>query len=133
MTTFFITADSVEGTGISPFVYSIYSNGIDEYFINEDYGHDVHGISLVLMCRWNSVQDQMQQRKRFTKKDKLMSMDIMLDFNLFKSLDQNSRNKYIAKRIVKELPAELGKRKFKDFDLERFTKDLEEQMSKLYN
>jgi len=72
-----------------------------------------------------------KQRIRFEKKSSWLSLDIMLDFDQFKNLDQNQRNKIAAEKFISEIPAIIAKYKFKDFDLERFSADLSKFMKKL--
>jgi len=55
----------------------------------------------------------------------------MLDFDQFKRIDQQERNKIVAEKFIAEIPAIIAKYKFQDFDLKKFTADLSKFMKKL--
>jgi len=127
--TFFITSDSNWEAKIDKVLYAIQDTGCQLYFEKKDYGKSINGIGVVLMCRDPYLN--FKQRIRFEKKSSWLSLDIMLDFDQFKNLDQNQRNKIAAEKFISEIPAIIAKYKFKDFDLERFSADLSKFMKKL--
>lgn len=74
------------------------------------------------MCR--DPELKWKRRKRFSKKDNLLSLDIMLDYHQMMNSDEWTRNRRIAQQIVKELPAVIATYKFTDFDSRQFQEDL---------
>ncbi len=103
-------------------LYDLRDLGFGRFFEEKDYGESVAEIGIILMCQDASLN--LKQRIRFSKQEKKLSMDIMLDLEQMMQLDHESRRKIIAEKIVTEVPLVLRKYKFKDFDLPRFSKDL---------
>jgi hypothetical protein len=74
------------------------------------------------MCHEPSLN--LKQRIRLSKKEKIIYVDIMLDYTLFMKIDQNKRNEIVISKIKNEIPPIISKYKFEDFDLLRFENDL---------
>ena len=92
------------------------------HFEIKDYGADLDGIVLVMMCR--SPELNFKQRKRYSKKEKFFYLDIMLDYKeMVRTKDELTKGKIMLDKINNELFPALGKYKFKDFDLLKFQKD----------
>jgi hypothetical protein len=53
-------------------------------------------------------------------------MDVMLDLDVMSNADPETRKRIVAEKIITEIPKIVAKKKFKDFDLLRFSKDLRE-------
>jgi hypothetical protein len=95
---------------------------LPRHFEIKNYGQDVRGIALVMMCR--SPELMFKQRKRFSKADKKLFLDIMLDYDeMVKSDDDFARAKIIYNKISAELFTKLEKYKFRNFDLTGFKAD----------
>ena len=77
-----------------------------------------------MMCRdpiWN-----FKQRIRFVKKENCLYMDLMLDLDVMSRAEPETRKRIVGEKIVTEVPRIVAKKKFKDFDLLRFSADLRE-------
>ena len=92
-----------------------------DFFYLKNYGADINRIIIGLMC--HELEMNLKQRIRFVKKEKIFSMDIMLDFDQFIKISQPERNKIVFDKLIKEVPETIAKYKFKDFDLVGFTHD----------
>jgi len=125
----FITCDANWEARINKVLYALQDTGCQAFFAKRNYGDPINGIRIVLMCRYPYLK--FKQRIRFYKKDGWLYLDLMLDINQFESIDQNERNKIVAKKFIDEVPAIIAKYKFKGFDLQRFTIDLSKFMKKL--
>jgi len=126
---FNITADSNWEAKIDKVLYALQDTGCQPYFEKRDYGKSIYGIGVVLMCRDPYLN--FKQRIRFDKKTQWLSIDIMLDFDLFKQITLEEKNKIVAEKFIAEIPPIIAKYKFKDFDLIKFKADLSKFMKKL--
>jgi hypothetical protein len=95
-----------------------------EYFYDRDYGDSVAEIGLVLMCR--DPGHEFKQRIKLAKKEKILSLDVMLDLNLMIEADHPSRRRIVADALVSELLRILAKYRFSSFDRDRFGNDFRE-------
>jgi len=103
--------------------------GFRKYFEEKDYGDEVDGITVVLMCQDPALN--LKQRIRRSKKEKKIYIDIMLDMNQFIGLDQNQREKIVAEKLISEVPPIISKYKMQGFDLPKFEGDLKKFFAKL--
>lgn len=132
---FGITSDANESSGVGKVVGEI-SGPTRKHFELTDYGPGVNGIGVVLMCRdpWLKFK----RRMRFVKKDKKMPyfdkmlyMDIMLDFPQMLELSHEQRKAIILERLGDEIPTILRKYAFKEFDEPRFVDDLKNWLKEI--
>ena len=121
---FFTTYDANSEANLDEILHGLDNGGFDEYFAEKYYDDSGIEMSVIFMCRdprWN-----FKQRIRFSKKENRLYMDIMLDLDVMSHADPITRKRIVAEKIVNEVPQIIAKKKFKDFDLPRFTKDLRE-------
>lgn len=117
---FFLTADY---NWESKLDHAIRNLELREYFLDRNYGDGLSGgIAVVLMCRDPALN--FKQRIHFSKKDDVLSMDIMLDLPFFVSATHTQRREVVAKSLISEIPRVIKKYKFKNFDVETFSSDL---------
>jgi hypothetical protein len=119
----FVTCDADAETGVSETIQGL-NAAFSEYFGNRSYDDSGINITIILMCR--DPRWQFKQRIRFSKKENKLFMDLMLDWKLMVRSNQITRKKSVAEIMTAEAPRIIAKRKFKDFDLSRFTSDLRE-------
>ena len=122
----FITSDANEGSGVGKVVGEI--SGPTRKHFERDYGPGVNGICVCLMCRDPYLK--FKRRLRFSKKDKVLYMDIMLDFPQMRELSHEQRKAIILQRLGDEIPTILRKYAFKEFDEPRFVDDLKNWLLK---
>jgi hypothetical protein len=65
-----------------------------------------------------------KRRIRFLKKVRTLYLDIMLDLEQLRQVDDNGRKRIVINRLEKEIPVVLQKYSIQDFDELRFVKDL---------
>jgi len=99
------------------------------FFEKQEYGNSLDCVAIVLMCQDPSLN--LQQRIRFSRKERTIYMDIMLDFDELIKIDQNAREKVVVEKLIEEVPVIIRKYKLVDFNLLRFEKDLRKWMSKM--
>jgi len=126
---FFITTDSWWETKIDKVADVIIDKGAKLFFYKKNYGGSVNKIAIILMCR--EPQLKFKQRIRFLKQEKILYMDIMLDYYKFMDVDQKTRERQVAEKLIAEVPAIIAKYKFPDFDLPKFEKDFKKIMGQL--
>jgi len=117
-----ITSDSNKESGVGEVVDEI-SGPTKKYFLTKDYGVGLLGIGVVLMCRNPDLN--FKRRVRFSKKEKILSMDIMLALDQAKQFVHKEKKNMIVDRILVEVPAVLQKYSISDFDKKSFLNDLE--------
>jgi hypothetical protein len=106
------------------------SREVEDLMHFKNYGSDLLGIVLVLMCR--NPEYNFNQRIQMDKKNKVLYIDIMLDYNYFISdITPQHRIRYVSDKILEELPSVINKYKFKNFDLEIFMQDLKDYFKKI--
>lgn len=119
---FFITGDSNREAKLDEILDALYDLGFQKYFAEKGYDDSGIEIAVILMCRDPYLN--FKQRIRFSKKENVLYMDIMLDFDQMKSADSETRKSIVAEKLVNEVPQIIAKYKFRDFDLKRFSLDL---------
>jgi hypothetical protein len=125
----FITADHNVESGLTQVIVDIYRAGYDKFFEVKNYGGGLSGIGIVLTCRNPALH--FKRRIRFSKKNKRLSMDVMLDLDEMKSLTHEERRQLVVKRLAKEVPEIVTKYQIPDFNVDQFINDLTMWLDKL--
>ena len=127
---FGITCDISWETKVSEFLDLTNSreNSIREFFQDKNYGEKPSGIFIILVC--HEPELNYKQRKRFSKKENVFYLDIMLDYKKMVNSEKLKRNEIISEKITAELPFALKKYKFPKFELQKFETDLTEYFIK---
>ncbi|BAP37209.1 MULTISPECIES: hypothetical protein [Acinetobacter] len=120
---FQLLSDTDSESGILIAKQQITSNGFNKYITSENYGSDLNGIVIILMCRKPEIV--FKKRLRLSKKEKVLYMDIMLDYDLFNNMTFEQRITQICKTLLVELSQVLKKYKFQDFKSDELIKKLE--------
>lgn len=120
---FQLLSDTDSESGILIAKQQITSNGFNKYITSENYGSDLNGIVVILMCRKPEIV--FKKRLRLSKKEKVLYMDIMLDYDLFNNMTFEQRITQICKTLLVELSQVLKKYKFQDFKSNELIKKLE--------
>lgn len=126
---FNILADFYWEAQIEKVLESLSNIGYRSFFLEQDYGTSLVGITVVLMCQAPNLN--LKQRIRLSKKEKKIYLDIMLDLPSFIEIAQKEREKIIVNKLISEIPPIITKYKLKDFDLAKFETDLENWMLKI--
>jgi len=93
------------------------------YVAERDYGQGLACLLIGIICRNPTLN--LKPRVRFTKKDKTLSMDVMLHLPDMMALDDLGRTRVIAQYLSDEVPAVISKYAIQDFDSARFLADFE--------
>lgn len=111
-------------------VLDTFSNfGYRRLFEEKKYGDSLYGITVVFMCR--NTEYNFKQRIKYSKKEKKIYLDIMLDLNQFKQIEQREKERIVAQKLISEIPPIISKYKFTDFDLPSFEADLKKLLIKI--
>jgi hypothetical protein len=119
---FFITCDANWDARIDKVISTINKTGYEVLFEKRDYGKSLEGVAVILMCRDPSLN--FKQRIRYSKKEKDIYIDIMLDFFQFVRIEQVEREKIVAEKLIAEIPPIIAKYKLENFNLTKFKADL---------
>ena len=116
-----ITGDVNAESRVAQVIFEV-SGPTSDHFAPKRYGDDVQGVCVGLICRDPWLE--FRRRIRFSKKEKTLYMDIMLELDEMRKASRRTRKKVVIERIAEEVPAVLGKYSFRDFDKARFVEDL---------
>jgi hypothetical protein len=125
---FNILGDYTASSGVGIVLDNLTDKKYREFFQGKNYSQEIENITVVIMCQNPALE--LKQRIRFSKKEKKIYLDIMLDLSLISSMSYLQKETYIIERIVKEVPIIIEKYKIKDFNLVQFNTDLQEALSK---
>ena len=125
---FRIVGDSNIEAGLSEVLHAKSASGFEEYFSDKFYDDSGLRLGVVLMCR--DPELKFKQRISISKKDNTLYLDLMLDSEQMERADLATRKQIVGEKIVNEVPQIVAKKKFKDFDLPRFSRDLREWFEK---
>lgn len=126
---FRITSDSNWETRVGDVTTKI-SGPIRISFEEKSYGSSVNGIVVVLMCRDPKLA--FKQRIRFAKKEKILFVDVMLDYrSMLSANDDKTRFNMIKEDLTNVLFSVIRKYKFANFDTSAFAKDLETSFNQI--
>jgi len=125
----FITCDINWESRVNWVLDTLYESGYVSFFEEQIYGSAIDSIVVVVMCRNPDLN--FKQRIRFSKKEKKLYLDIMLDFKYFVKINQKEREQIVVNKLITEVPLIISKYKFKDFNLPKFEIDFRNQMSKI--
>jgi hypothetical protein len=103
-------------------------NNIREFFQDKKYGEKPNEIFIVLVC--HEPELNYKQRKRFSKKENIFYLDIMLDYKQMVNSEKLKRNEIISEKIIIDLVSALKKYKFPKFELQEFETDLTKYFAK---
>jgi len=126
---FFITCDSDWEAKVDKVLDALDQTGYRKFFAEQDYGKSLDGVTVVLMCQDPALN--LKQRIRYSKKEKKIYMDIMLDMFQFIRIDQKERNRIVVEKLIAEMPPIIAKYKLGDFNLSMFKAHLSEWMTKI--
>lgn len=103
--------------------------GYRNYFLEQNYGTSLDGLTVVLMCQDPNLN--LNQRIRLSKREKKIYIDIMLDLPYFLEITQKEREEIVVGKLISEIPPIIKKYKLEDFNLQKFETDLKNLMSKV--
>ena len=117
----FISGDSWWEARLGPALGDLVDLKYRQYFEERDYGTGLSGITVIFMC--HQPEYLFKRRLRFSRKDKVVSMDIMLDLAVMQPASPAERKREIAQRLFDEVPVVMSKYKIDDFKTEAFIGD----------
>jgi hypothetical protein len=95
-----------------------------EIFASRNYGSGLSALIIILMCR--NPELRFKQRIRFSKSDRTLYMDIMLDLNRMREATPESRRQIVIEKLATEVPSITTQRQIPEFDEKRFIADFRE-------
>lgn len=99
-----------------------YTDVFIDYFADRDYGEGIIEFCLCPVCRPKEME--LKQRVRMDHREKVFYCDIMYDYDYWVSADTVGREADFFTGFRQITPF-LEKRKYKEFDVPAFKKDLE--------
>jgi hypothetical protein len=119
---FNILCDADWEAKVDEVLHYLSSLGYRRFFEERNYGDSLEGIIIDLICQ--DPELKLKQRIRYSKKEKKLYIDLMLDLLQFKQIDQVQRNKIVTDKIINEVPSIIAKYKFANFELTKLEVDL---------
>ena len=121
---FIITSDSSLGAGLGKINIELMNAfPLRELISKTDYGFDLIGFCIVMMCR----DYDFKQRIRFSKAEKTLYMDIMFPYAEMVAMTPEQRRRLVAHKLREEVPVIVRKyqKKIADFKMEAFLADFD--------
>jgi hypothetical protein len=115
-----ISGDIDEASGFGEIITDFYGP-TKRHFLQKNYGSGIESIVIVLMCHMPSLT--LKRRVRFSKKDKMLSFDMIFDLGQMQQLDHLRRKQKIIEAILVDTPAILRKYSIPNFDEKHFMED----------
>jgi hypothetical protein len=96
---------------------------LDTGVMNErDYGDGLVKLVVILNCRDPALEHK--QRIRFSRKEKILYIDVMLELETFIRATHVSRRRRISEALLQQLGSAMKTRKIANFNVEEFMQDL---------
>jgi len=124
---FFITCDCDWETKVEAVLYQISAHS--EHFEHATYWGRLNGIAIVLMCRDPSLA--FKKRVRYSKKESVIYMDIMLDYEKMLNSDELDRKSAVLRALSEDVPTVVSKYRIEGFDVDAFLTDFHSWVSRL--
>lgn len=103
---------------------TVISGPTRKYFLEKEYGSSIERIGVVFMCRDPKLT--FKQRVRFSKRDKTLFADVMLDYQaMVTATNDEVRFNLMKEKLLTKLPAIIKNYKFPEFDNDEFTNNLQ--------
>ena len=125
----FITSDAHWESRLGQVLNELTDHKFRQHFEGRNYGSGLAGVSLIFMCRNPSYN--FKRRKKFSKKEKTLYLDIMLDLPTMKVASPEERKRVVAQRLHDEVPEVLSGYKIPNFNKDEFIADLREWISEI--
>jgi hypothetical protein len=116
-----VTCDANSESGVGQVIDEI-CGPTHQHFVPKNYGDGLAGLGVVLMCR--DPELNFKRRLRFSRKEKTVYMDVMLDLTQMRQAAHEVRKRIICERLIEEIPAVVRKYSIADFDDALFEQDL---------
>jgi len=123
---FFLTCDIDWESKVDKVHSALVDHKYRQYFAARDYGAGVSEVAVILMCQ--NPELGLKPRLRFSKKTKVLSMDVMLDLPSLIGIEMEERQRIVANRMLEDIPKNVLKYKIEDFDGQRFVFDFKAWM-----
>ena len=127
MDRFFITCDCHQITGMLKIVEMITISGLEKKLASNNYGSSIKRLRVILFCH----EFEWKPRIRFTKNDKILGIDVIVDYTAMCKASFSERKLIVGQRMMADLAQVIAKYKFEDFDLPRFLLDLEVELKSI--
>jgi len=124
-----ITADFDAYSKLEKILLDFNAQEFRDYFEDKDYGPAILSIGIVLVCRDTTLN--FKRRIRFSKKDKCLYIDVILDPRQLSWKTETARKKIVLDKITSDIPPVLEKYEgvvrqhgLGEFNASRFVQDL---------
>lgn len=120
---FFVTSDANWESKIDKVLDGLVDCGIMSRFEERGYWGGLNGIAVVLVCRDPGLS--FKRRVRFSKKERVIYLDIIFDLNEVISMTHPQRMALAIRKLREDVSAIVSKFPIEGFDLAAFTSDFE--------
>lgn len=83
-----------------------------------------------MVCR--NLDENLKRRIRFHRKEKRISMDVMLSLDEFRNFSPDERRRKVVDLLLQEVPDVIRKYRIDDFDTEDFILDFHQKLSTIF-
>lgn len=118
-----ITADAWWETRVGESLDQFSLKKINDFFYLKNYGDELEKLFICFLCCNPEDYGLLEQKVKFTKKEKLLSIFFVLEYDLFMKINNIERDAIILKKIKDEVPEIMKQRLSRQFNLDDFIKD----------
>jgi len=123
----FTTCEIEWSTKIDTILFK-YGDEIGNFFKEKNYSYDLEELALIIVCRPKGLA--LKQRKRYDARNKILYIDIMLDYGLVASSNMTEREILFFEGFRQIIPIlEKYKKKIVGLQIEKFKEDLDSLLS----
>ncbi|MES2018948.1 MAG: hypothetical protein V4484_20845 [Pseudomonadota bacterium] len=124
-----ILSDSEWESGIGQVVVWLSKTEYFREFQERNYGSGLVAVAVNLICQ-NPIF-LFERRIRYSKKEKKIYLDIMLNLSDFVNVSFDERRRIVLNALLKEVPEVIGKYSIESFDVKTFLADFNNKFEPL--
>ncbi|MEP6929842.1 MAG: hypothetical protein ABI850_07510 [Flavobacterium sp.] len=118
-----ITADAWWETRVGESLDQFSLRKINDFFYLKNYGDELQKIVICFLCCNPEDYGEIEQKVKFKKKEKHLSIFFVLEYDLFMKISNAEREAIILDKVKNEVPEIMKQKLSKHFNLDDFIKD----------
>ena len=118
-----ITSDAWWETRVGESLNQFSLRKINDYFYLKNYGQELERIVICFFCCNPEDYDHLEQKVKFNKKKKHLSIFFVLEYELFMKINNTERERIIFDIMKNDVPDIIKKKTSSQFNLNDFIND----------
>lgn len=118
-----ITSDAWWETRVGESLNQFSLRKINDFFHLQNYGEELENIIICFLCCNPEHYGKLEQKVKFKKKEKKLSIFLVLEYDVFMKIDDLKRDTIIINKLENDIPEIMKQSLSKHFHLDDFIKD----------